>query len=68
LKLGDDLALLVGVVEGDAQHAGGASVGLDPVDEPADLSLDVGASRQQTHRMVQIQRPERAQLAPDRNT
>jgi hypothetical protein len=38
-----------------------------PVDEPPDLSLDLGARRQHADRLVQIQRAERAQLAPDRH-
>ena len=39
----------------------------DPIDEPTDLALDVGASRQHRHRLVQIERTKRAQLAPDRH-
>jgi hypothetical protein len=38
LKLGNDLRLLAVVVEADAQHPRGASIGAHPIDEPADFS------------------------------
>jgi Cation efflux family len=68
LKLGHDPRLLVGILEGNAQHSRCATVGANPVGEPANLALDVRASRQHTHGLVQVEGPERAQLAPDRNT
>src|SRR5262249_35986099 len=57
-------SLLALVLETDSQHPGGAAVGPYPVDKPAEFALNFLARRQNTDRLVQIERSKRAQLAP----
>ncbi len=64
VELGDHRVFIGRVREGHRQDADGAALAADPVGQPPDLAHHRRPGRQQTHRLLQVQRTQRPQLAP----